>query len=81
MAGTNDGEIETTEILVENHASVYNDSTSMSLASNDLFSDAKSAGVFFPTAYCLTYTFQRALQLLASYQVYGIHRVCVTTFT
>ena len=72
VAGSNDGE--TAEILVENHA-VYNDSTSMALASNDLFSDAKSAGVFLPTAFSLTYTYQRALQLLATYQVYGIHRV------
>ena len=72
VAGSNDDE--TAEILVENHA-VYNDSTSMALASNDLSSDAKSAGVFVPTAFSVTYTYQRALQLLATYQVYGIHRV------
>ena len=52
VAGNNDGE--TAEILVEN--AVYNDSTLMSLVTNDLFSDAKSAGVFFPTAFSLTYT-------------------------
>ena len=70
VAATTDGD--TAETLMENHA-VYNDSSSSHLQ----VMTAKSAGVFFPTAFSLTYTYQRALQLLATYQVYGIHRVYV----